>query len=88
MKGILSLIRGLRVESILRNGPSPQEAATRLLLETEADANGMIMLPVNVIGISRQLGLDYMVLFLQNHVDGLLVKEFDAPLFKLSLIHI
>ena len=54
MKGILSLIRGLRVESILRNGPSPQEAATRLLLETEADANGMIMLPVNVIGISRQ----------------------------------
>ena len=82
MKGILSLIRGMRVESILRNGPSPQEAATRLLLEIEADANGMIMLPVNVIDISRQLGLDYMVLFLQNHVDGLLVKELDAPLFK------
>lgn len=82
MKGILRLIREARLESALEDKPSPQEAATRLLVETVADSDGLIMLPVNVIDITRQLGLKYMVLFLQDHVGGLLVKEFDDPSFK------
>lgn len=41
---------------------SPSDAATELL-KTVTDINNAVMLPINVIDIAKQLGLEYTTLF-------------------------
>ncbi|RYN12663.1 Zn peptidase [Bifidobacterium animalis subsp. animalis] len=60
----------------------PSQAATELLLKTVADEDNRVMLPINVVDIARQLGLEYTMLFLQEDVSGLLVKDTEDGPFK------
>lgn len=60
----------------------PKLAAIEVLLQTVADADHRVMLPINVIDIARQLKLEYTTLFLQEGVSGLLVKDTKDGPFK------
>lgn len=60
----------------------PSRAATDLLLKTVSDGDNRVMLPINVVDIARQLGLEYTMLFLQDGVSGLLVKDTKDGPFK------
>lgn len=63
-------------------GLTASQAATELLLKTVADDDKRVMLPINVVDIARQLGLEYTMLFLQKGVSGLLVKDTKDGPFK------